>query len=97
MIPRLDYLNFIQLIKRTEFIATDGGSNQEEAYYLGKPCLILRDRTERIEGLGKNSVLCKGQENIIQYFLKNYKNFKREKIKSSIRPSKIIVNYLMNC
>ncbi len=37
-----------------EYIATDGGSNQEESCYLGKPYLVLRKETERQEGLGEN-------------------------------------------
>src|SRR3989344_444111 len=51
------YPHFIQSLMAARFILTDGGSIQEEASYLKKPCLILRNRTERIEGLGKNAIL----------------------------------------
>jgi len=36
--PRYDYFQFIKLLKNSDFIITDGGSNQEESYYLG-PCI----------------------------------------------------------
>ena len=49
--PRYDYFDFIKLLGKAEFLATDGGSNQEECSYLGKPCLLLRHYTERQEGL----------------------------------------------
>lgn len=96
LVPRLPYIEFIHLIKKAEFIATDGGSNQEEAYYMGKPCIILRNVTERIEGLGENAILSKDDEIIIREFIENYKKYKRDPIKISNYPSKIIVNYLMN-
>jgi len=95
-VPRLPYTDFINLMPKAEFIATDGGSNQEEAYYLGKPCLILRNRTERIEGLGENAVLSKGSEDTIRQFINNYKNYQRGKVKIKTPPSKIIVDYLLN-
>lgn len=51
------YPHFIRSLMQAKFILTDGGSIQEEASYLNKPCLILRNRTERIDGLGKNAIL----------------------------------------
>lgn len=93
-VPRLPYFEFVKILSQSEFIATDGGSNQEEAYYLGKPCLILRNVTERIEGLKENAILAKGIDSAVKDFLKNYKKFRRNKLKSSISPSKIISDYL---
>ncbi len=91
---RLSYIEMINALLRSEFIATDGGSNQEEAYYLGKPCLLLRSATERIEGLGENAVLSKNSKVIIESFFNNFANFKRAPITYSVSPSKIIVDYL---
>lgn len=51
------YPSFMQALSRARFVLTDGGSIQEEASYLGKPCLLLRNRTERKEGIGKNAIL----------------------------------------
>jgi UDP-N-acetylglucosamine 2-epimerase (non-hydrolysing) len=93
-VPRLSYVDFVNLLRRSEFLITDGGSNQEEAYYLGLPCLLLRKYTERIEGLGKNVVLSKEKESVISDFMKNYKKNKSPKIKPKRSPSKIIVDYL---
>lgn len=94
--PRLPYLSFINLMRNAEFIATDGGSNQEEAYFLGLPCLILRNRTERIEGLGENAVISFNKESLMKDFFKNYKEFRRPTILNfKTRPSSIIVDYLL--
>lgn len=95
MLPRLSYVEFVNLLDGSEFIATDGGSNQEEAYYLGKPCLLLRKRTERIEGLGKNAVLTKNSKKAINNFLRNYKKHERKKVDIKTSPSKIVTKHLI--
>jgi UDP-N-acetylglucosamine 2-epimerase len=46
-----DYFNFIFLIANCKYIITDGGSIQEESLIFKKPCIILRKKTERKEGL----------------------------------------------
>ena len=51
VVAALDYLNFVQLMKRSWLILTDSGGIQEEAPYLGKPVLVMRARTERIEAI----------------------------------------------
>ena len=94
-LPKLPYKDYIYLLKNSEFIATDSCTNQEEAYYLGVPYLGLRNLTERIEGLGQNVVISKGNKKIIKDFLKNYKNYKKHPVKLEERPSNIIVDYLL--
>jgi len=91
---RLPYLEFMQVLSKSDFMITDGGSNQEESYYLGKPCLILREHTERIEGLGENVVLAKNDAKIIDDFISNPSKFSRKLILAKESPSKIIVDYL---
>jgi UDP-N-acetylglucosamine 2-epimerase (non-hydrolysing) len=49
LIPPLDYLPFVALMRRAELIITDSGGVQEEAPSLGKPVLVTRDTTERPE------------------------------------------------
>lgn len=92
--PRLPYAQFTRLVRDSEFLVTDGGTNQEEAYFLGKPCLVLRNRTERIEGLGENAILAKGNKEIISNFFENYKKLKRKRIVIRRLPSQIVVDYL---
>lgn len=55
---RMTYVPFIQLLRESWFVITDGGSNQEELAYMGKPVLILRHSTERKDGLGTGAELC---------------------------------------
>jgi len=93
-IEKLPYADFMKLMSQAEFIATDGCTNQEEASYMGLPVLALRNRTERIEGLGKNVIISHGNEYIIKDFLKNYKKYKNKPISFKRRPSRIIVDYL---
>lgn len=52
LVSLTDYFEFINLISNSKFILTDGGSIQEESLVFKKPCIILRERTERQEGLG---------------------------------------------
>jgi UDP-N-acetylglucosamine 2-epimerase (non-hydrolysing) len=47
----LDYLSFVDLMRRCWFLLTDSGGVQEEAPSLGKPVLVLRHKTERPETL----------------------------------------------
>lgn len=51
VVPPLDYLPFVALMQRADLILTDSGGIQEEATALGKPVLVLRERTERPEVL----------------------------------------------
>jgi len=51
LIPPLDYVPFIYLMKKAHIILTDSGGVQEEAPSLGKPVLVMRDTTERPEGI----------------------------------------------
>ena len=51
LILPMDHDSFIQLIDNSSFIITDSGGIQEEAAFLGKPILIIRNTTERPEGI----------------------------------------------
>jgi UDP-N-acetylglucosamine 2-epimerase (non-hydrolysing) len=56
LIPPLDYLPFVRLMDRCRFILTDSGGIQEEAPSLGKPVLVMREVTERPEGVDAGTV-----------------------------------------
>lgn len=51
LLDPLDYLPLVQLLKRAYLVLTDSGGLQEEAPSLGKPVLVLRNVTERQEGV----------------------------------------------
>jgi UDP-N-acetylglucosamine 2-epimerase len=51
LIPPLDYIALVHLMQRSTLILTDSGGIQEEAPSLGKPILVLRETTERPEGV----------------------------------------------
>jgi UDP-N-acetylglucosamine 2-epimerase len=51
LIPAPDYASFVRLMKQSFLILTDSGGIQEEAPSLGKPVLVLRSRTERVEAI----------------------------------------------
>lgn len=47
----VQYKDLVYLLLNSDWVATDSGGIQEEAISLGKPVLVLRDKTERVEGL----------------------------------------------
>ncbi len=49
--PLFDYFKFVSLLADCRYLVCDGGSIQEESLIFKKPCLILRKKTERQEGL----------------------------------------------
>jgi len=51
LVEPLDYLGFVYLLTRSAFVLTDSGGIQEEAPSLGKPVLVMRETTERPEGI----------------------------------------------
>ena len=62
LLPPLDYLPFVQLMKRATLILTDSGGLQEEAPGLGVPVLVLRGVTERPEGVQAGTVRLVGTD-----------------------------------
>ena len=51
LLPPLDYVPFVDLMRRAYLLISDSGGVQEEAPSLGKPTLVLRDKTERPEAV----------------------------------------------
>ncbi len=56
LIAPLDYVPFVDLMRRAYLLLTDSGGVQEEAPSLGKPVLVLRDKTERPEAVEAGTV-----------------------------------------
>lgn len=93
-IPRMEYFDFMKLLSHAKFVITDGGSNQEELSYMGKPCLILRKKTERSDGIGKNVLLYGGDVNRIDEFAANYLHYQVAPSFADLSPSQIIADHL---
>ena len=87
---RYDFFHFIKLINAASFVISDGGSNQEECFYLGKPILLLRKATERKEGIGENCVLSSYNHSVIEHFLTNINSYNRTPKVKYCSPSQII-------
>src|SRR5579862_5300418 len=51
LVDPIDYAEMVAAVKASLFVLTDSGGLQEEAPCLGKPVLVMRDETERPEGL----------------------------------------------
>jgi UDP-N-acetylglucosamine 2-epimerase (non-hydrolysing) len=60
--PPLDYLSMLQLMKRAYLVITDSGGIQEEAAGLGIPALVLREVTERPEGVATGALRIVGTD-----------------------------------
>jgi len=62
LVPPLDYLPLVHLMKRAYLVLTDSGGIQEEAPGLGKPVLVLREVTERPEAVEAGTVKIVGTD-----------------------------------
>ena len=61
-IEPLEYLSFVYLMEKSTIVLTDSGGIQEEAPGLGKPVLVMRDTTERPEGIAAGTLKLVGTE-----------------------------------
>lgn len=105
LIEPLDVSDFHNFMSKSFFIMTDSGGIQEEAPSLGKPVLVMRDTTERPEGVEAGTLKLVGTEEKAIYHqameLINDKD-KYEKMSSASNPygdgyaSKRIVDAMMN-
>lgn len=70
IVEPLDVLDFHNFLSRSYLILTDSGGIQEEAPSLGKPVLVMRDTTERPEGIAAGTLRLVGtdEETIYQNF-----------------------------
>ena len=62
LIEPLDYVRFVYMMQLADIILTDSGGVQEEAPYLQKPVLVMRDVTERPEAVAAGTVKLVGTE-----------------------------------
>ncbi|SHN56853.1 non-hydrolyzing UDP-N-acetylglucosamine 2-epimerase [Erythrobacter sanguineus] len=62
LIDPLDYLDFVAMMAACDIVLTDSGGIQEEAPSLGKPVLVMRDTTERPEGVAAGTARLVGAD-----------------------------------
>ncbi len=62
LIEPLDYLDFVAMMAACDIVLTDSGGIQEEAPSLGKPVLVMRDTTERPEGVAAGTARLVGAD-----------------------------------
>jgi len=70
ILPPAGFLDIIALEKSAQFIITDSGGLQKEAFFFQKPCIILRNQTEWIEIVENGNAILAGnkKENIVRAF-----------------------------
>lgn len=67
IIESLEVLDFHNFLSRSHLILTDSGGIQEEAPSLGKPVLVMRDTTERPEGIAAGTLKLVGTDEEVIY------------------------------
>ncbi len=67
LIEPLDVIDFHNFLSRSHLILTDSGGIQEEAPSLGKPVLVMRDTTERPEGIAAGTLKLVGTDEEVIY------------------------------
>ena len=96
----LSYVDFINYMKHSEFVISDSGGIQKEAYFLHKNCIVLREETEWTELIeSKNNILTgTSKEKIIQAF-KNRKSLNQDfskPIYGNGKTADLIIKTLLN-
>ncbi len=97
LLPRLGYSAFLKLAAESACVLTDGGSNQEELAAIGVPTIVMRDATERSDGLGQNALM-EGEvpQNLSRYIeQKGYRALEGQTSGLERRPSKETLDYLL--
>lgn len=85
----LEYSDFVFFMEKSFLIMTDSGGVQEEGPYFGKPILVLRDNTERPEGLeaGTSVLVGTDSENIIKVASELFLNAEKyNQFKKNVNP-----------
>ena len=77
------YLEMIYLESMSSFVITDSGGVQKEAYFLGKPCIILRPQTEWVEIVDAGAAVITDTEK--EKIVQSAKLFSEESVRNKIR------------
>jgi UDP-GlcNAc3NAcA epimerase len=102
IIEPVGYLEMVWLIDNCDFVMTDSGGLQKEAYFFSKPCITLRDETEWVELVecGANTLVGANKEKILDAF-KNHSAFNIQHSKLDLygggKASENIIKELISC
>ncbi len=82
LIEPVQYPHFVALMRESTLILTDSGGVQEEAPSLGKPVLVMRETTERMEGVRAGTVRLVGSDftkivSGVEELLTNHRRYER--------------------
>ena len=96
VIHKQPYFDFMQIVRDSEYIVTDGGGLQEDAFFLGIPTIVHRKVTERQDGIGFNAELSGLDTEKVADFLKNHKDKRTlKKTANAVSPSQIVTDTLL--
>lgn len=90
----MDYFKFVGFLKMAKLVVSDGGSNQEECSYLGKPIILFRSATERFEGIGDNCLVSEYSEEKVIGFVSSLEFYEKEINDVKVSPSDVVVDSL---
>ena len=76
VVDSMEYDDFVKLLADTRFVITDSGGLQEETSFLKKKCIVCREKTERVEGLGTFAFMCEKPEQLESLFQKVNSDYK---------------------
>lgn len=91
----LQHDKFLVELKKSDVVITDGGSIQEECYFLGKKTIIWRNTTERRYALNRNMFLSNLDVSDSLKFIHDSNLISNEKYKLEVSPSQEILGYLI--
>lgn len=76
IVDPIEYDDFIALLADTRLVITDSGGLQEETSFLGKKCIVCREKTERVEGVGTFAFMCSSPKDLGALFEKVKSDYK---------------------
>jgi UDP-N-acetylglucosamine 2-epimerase (non-hydrolysing) len=93
-LAKLEYFDFVAVLRNASFVITDSGGLQEECAGLGIPCLVHRLKTERQDGIGHNAVLSGFDLSVLRSFLRDPDQYRTTSPRGGPSPSDVIVDDL---
>ena len=94
VIEPIGYLEMVCLEMNAEKIVTDSGGVQKEAFFMGKPCVTMRDETEWVETVenGWNVIVGTDKNKIMDGIMNFYPSTEQQKIFGSGNSAELILN-----